>query len=293
MGNRHDTTLYLGIDGGGSTCRARLAAADGRILGEGKGGPANLRLGIMTVMQEIRLAAESALSAAGLAHIPLDQLHAGIGLAGAVLESDVAAAAPIRSLFAECKLSQDAYIACLGAHQGRDGGILILGTGSCAQVIRGQESRTFGGWGFALSDQASGAWLGHAAVRLALQAEESIVPDSALTQAISLHFGQQPTAYLRWSLDAKPADYARFAPLVFAHAADQDPHALVLLETACAEVTRFLDVLQQYQTGRLALLGGLAHLYPPFLPEPIRRLLSSPQGDAQDGALLMAGLRRA
>ena len=38
--------LFLGVDGGGTRCRARLADAAGHILGEGTAGPANIRLGI-------------------------------------------------------------------------------------------------------------------------------------------------------------------------------------------------------------------------------------------------------
>ncbi|MDE3240946.1 MAG: ATPase, partial [Paracoccaceae bacterium] len=34
--------LFLGIDGGGTGCRAAVADARGRILGRGKAGPANI-----------------------------------------------------------------------------------------------------------------------------------------------------------------------------------------------------------------------------------------------------------
>ena len=38
--------LFLGVDGGGTRCRARLADLSGKILGEGSAGPANIRFGI-------------------------------------------------------------------------------------------------------------------------------------------------------------------------------------------------------------------------------------------------------
>ena len=38
--------LLLGVDGGGTWCRARLADTAGKILGEGLAGPANIRLGL-------------------------------------------------------------------------------------------------------------------------------------------------------------------------------------------------------------------------------------------------------
>ena len=38
--------LFLGVDGGGTRCRARLTEVDGRMLGEGIAGSANIRLGL-------------------------------------------------------------------------------------------------------------------------------------------------------------------------------------------------------------------------------------------------------
>ncbi|HPE62152.1 MAG TPA: BadF/BadG/BcrA/BcrD ATPase family protein [Thiolinea sp.] len=288
MQGQDSTPLFIGIDGGGSHCRARLADRHGRILGQGCAGPANFRLGVGQVRATILECSRQALEQAGLHTTELKQLQAGIGLAGAVLEEDLALATPITTLFARCELRTDAYIACLGAHRGQAGGILILGTGSCAQIICAREVRTFGGWGFTLGDQGSGAWLGHQAVRLALLALEGIVPDSPLTRAVSADMGAEPTKFLAWSMNARPADFARFAPRVFEHAGEDDPHALALLAQASADVCRLLEVLARYRTGRIALLGGLSGAMSRWLPETIRTTLVPAQGDALDGALLLA-----
>ncbi len=52
--------FFLGVDGGGTHCRARLADSEGRALGEGTGGPANARLGSSLVMQSILTASGEA-----------------------------------------------------------------------------------------------------------------------------------------------------------------------------------------------------------------------------------------
>jgi glucosamine kinase len=288
MTQQHSTTLYVGIDGGGSTCRARVADSTGKVLGEGVAGSANIRLGLERSMTEIQRCVQLALTQAGLSHVPLKQLKAGVGLAGLVLQTDHHSAQPLKDLFADCELTNDAYIACLGAHHGQEGGILILGTGSCAQIISPQESRTFGGWGLTLADQASGSWLGREAIRLALLATEYMIPHSELTQYISQQFDHEPEAFLRWSLSAKPADFARYAPSIFQYAQEHDTYAKQLLQTACEDVVRYIRVLERYQTGHIALLGGLADLYSAYLPIDIQVLLSKPKGNALDGALLMA-----
>ena len=58
--------LFLGVDGGGTQCRARLADRAGRILGEGVAGPANLRLGLEASLAAVLDAARQCLAEAGL-----------------------------------------------------------------------------------------------------------------------------------------------------------------------------------------------------------------------------------
>ncbi|MEZ5449614.1 MAG: BadF/BadG/BcrA/BcrD ATPase family protein [Thiolinea sp.] len=179
-----------------------------------------------------------------------------------MLPEDLAQAEPLRARFASCALVTDAYIACLGAHGGQDGCILITGTGSCAQVIAQGDSYTLGGWGLQLADQASGAWVGREAVRTALLAAEDILDHSPLTDQINRQFSFSPINYLQWSLEAKPADYAAFAPLVFQQAEQGDTHALAIVQEAARFVTRMIRMLAAAKTGRIALLGGLAERYP-------------------------------
>ena len=51
--------LYIGIDGGGTGCRAREDAA-GNVLGQGATGPATTRIGVDRSMQAVRAASEAA-----------------------------------------------------------------------------------------------------------------------------------------------------------------------------------------------------------------------------------------
>lgn len=290
MDIQHSQIIYLGIDGGGSTCRARIRDLSGQILGAGRSGPANLRLGAAQVKEQILTCTHEALAQAGLADYPLNQLHAGLGLAGAVLNEDLDSSAQIQSLFASCQVNNDAYIACLGAHRGKDGAIVIVGTGSCAQVISPQASRTYGGWGFDISDQASGAWLGHLAVRETILALDDLQPRSILSEAIGIHFSQQTSEILRWSQSATPADYAKFAPMIFSTAEQGDTQAAKLVQSGCEQLTLLIRAVEQHSTGRISLLGGLADVYQRYLSTDISALLSPAQGDALDGALLTAGL---
>ena len=280
--------LYLGIDGGGTRCRARIADATGRELGEGVAGSANTRLGLANAFAEIEAATRQALNSAGLAPEAIHTLHAGLGLAGLNMDSEMAKARDYPHPFASLALASDAYIACLGAHGGRDGAILILGTGSCGCVILGKRSFTLGGWGFMLSDQGSGAALGYAALRQTLLAVEGIIPATALSRALMAKFMDSPQQAVLWADQAAPRDYAALAPIVFEHAAERDPLALDLVRKSANDAALFIQAMRARGAPRVILLGGIAEPLRPYLSEPILSSLSTPLGDALDGALLLA-----
>ncbi len=54
-------TFFLGIDGGGTGCRAALADADGLIIGQGQGGPANINTDVEGAAVNILAATAQAL----------------------------------------------------------------------------------------------------------------------------------------------------------------------------------------------------------------------------------------
>jgi glucosamine kinase len=278
----------LGIDGGGTGCRARLADTAGKVLGEGVAGPANLLLGSEVSLDAVLQATHEALAAAGLPPSSLQHTHAGLGLAGANMPEHRRAFERLALPFARAALASDAEIACLGAHAGGDGAILILGTGSQGIVHTGGRFSTVGGWGFAVSDTGSGASLGRAAVRRALLAHEGVEPASDLTAAIMQRFDSEPTKMVEWAASAKPRDWAAFARMVFEHVQRGDPVAAALAAGTALEAERLVGRLAELGARSVCLMGGLAACIAPLLPRRFDALLASPRGDALDGALRLA-----
>jgi len=84
--------LLLGIDGGGTNCRARLTAFSGKVLGESVTGPANLRLGPEQGFAAVVEAATLCLEHTGLPRKHLARIVACLALAGASEPSHLAAA---------------------------------------------------------------------------------------------------------------------------------------------------------------------------------------------------------
>jgi glucosamine kinase len=281
--------LFLGIDAGGTHCRARLVDAEGNMLGSGRAGPANLTLGVVQAHRSIMAASKQAFTAAKLGRSALWRTHAGVGVAGLDDPALARAIAARRFGFASVTLRSDAVTACIGAHGHQDGsGILILGTGSQGIVRLRGRFRRVGGWGFLLSDHGSAAVLGHAALRQALLAHEGMIAASPLTRRLMRRFGNDPARALPWARQATPSQWGALAPLVFAAAGVGDAVASQLIASAAADIARILDRMVALGARRIALVGGVADAHANHLPRRLARVLVAPQRDALAGAIDLA-----
>ncbi|WP_337011348.1 BadF/BadG/BcrA/BcrD ATPase family protein [Pantoea sp. AS142] len=278
----------LGIDGGGTQCRARLTNLQGRVLAEASGGPANVWSDYDAALICVGQLIDRVLSQAGLAPETLAQIALVAGLAGANVASVQARLASWQPACAALQVISDVEIACAGAHSGAPGAVFIIGTGSQGAAWDGERFTLLGGWGFALSDQGSGAELGRRALRLALLAHEAIISQSAFTRQLMAQFNDSPEAMLLWTRSATPADWARMVPQVFAAADAGDRHAQDLLQQTAADVGLMVRRLIALSRGSVALMGGLAKPIQRWLDDDIQARLMTPQGDALSGALILA-----
>lgn len=280
--------FFVGVDGGGTGCRARIEDATGRVLGTGIAGPAALRVGVENALREVQTACRAALADAGLSDDVLGSAYAAVGLAGigrqGALESLMRQPHPFRSVV----FTHDATIACIGAHGGRDGGIVIVGTGSVGFALAGEREIRVGGYGFPISDEGSGADLGLHAIRLALRAHDARVVSTNLTNDVMLRFHNDPFEAVAWMDKATATDYASFAPLVMRHADDGDSIARRIVRDAAEQIDELVRRLAECGADRIALLGGLASSIDPWLAPDVQRRLVAPEGDAVDGALHLA-----
>ena len=213
-------------------------------------------------------------------------MHAGAGLAGLIPGHDCLAATP--HPFASLTVETDAYIACLGAHGGADGGIMVFGTGSCGCAILAGKTVTVGGWGFHLSDHGSGARVGLEALRHSLLAHDDVIAGSALSARVLARFDGSPEAAMLWAATAEPADYGRFARLVVELSEDGDELAGALMRRAGADASRLIRALRRRGAERIALVGGFSAPLRPWLADDVLATLVEPLGDALDGALVLA-----
>ena len=279
--------LVLGIDGGGTSCRAALATASGEVLGRGRSGPANIMTDLQAARHNIVEAARLAFVDAGHDAAFIPQADAVLGLAGTNVggyKQQLLDILPFRRSLVE----SDALIALNGALGDHDGAIAIIGTGSIFMSRKGRAMQTIGGWGFMLGDLGGGARIGRDLLQETLLAHDDIHPSSPLTTSVMEHFGGDAREIVKFGASSKPADFGTFAPMVFDHAAQGDAAAKAVLARAVRDIEEALDALKLSSGQRLCLLGGLAALIAPHLSANYQALLHAPEQDALGGAVAMA-----
>ena len=282
-------THFIGIDGGATRTRARLRDAKGACLAEAAGGGSNIHVDFAVALVVMRGLISDVLNKGGLSSADHSRVAVGFGLAGLTGEADAARVVEAFRGFALARAANDATTACLGAHAGADGGLVIAGTGSAAIArVRAKET-IIGGRGFILGDDGSGAHMGLEALRAAVRAFDGLGPVSALTDEIIAEFGGDVVAMLNWARTAKPGDYGAFAPRVFKRAATRDPIALDIVRMTARGVEAHVKGAAALGAKRVALVGGIGDAVRPHLDPKIAKLLTAPLYDATDGAILLVG----
>jgi glucosamine kinase len=293
--NKHDSSdqaqFYIGVDGGGTSCRARIEDAEGRLLGQGDAGPAATRIGADRSMQSVRTASMAAAIDAGLLPAALAQTSAGVGWAGIDRKGAREALLSFPHPFRKVVYASDANVACLGAHSGRDGGIVVLGTGSVGFATAKSREFRIGGYGFPISDEGSGADLGLQAVRLALRAHDGRARPTPFLLEVMGRLGPDPITLVAWAEQATATEYASLAPVALSYAEAGDPFAEEIVAEGARHVNVLIRLLAEFGAPRISLLGGLASRLVQWLSPDVLHFLSPPEGDALAGALFLARRR--
>ena len=295
----------MGVDGGGT--RARLVGSTGSLLGQGEAGPSALGQGIEQAWRHIRQAIDNAFLAAGLATAAEADCAFGLGLAGTEVttrrERFLASAPDYRQLV----LATDAATTLAGAHAGRPGAIVAVGTGTIGLARHADGRQTSAnGWGFPVGDEGSGAWLGLHAMQIAQQAFDGRSATGALARARS---GVLPVAAVPncWPGASTPASNAtpnwhrwcsrprprtrrppRYWPPRYWLAAALLAAALLAAAVQAAAVQAIeatVAAIDPQAALPLALCGSLGRRCEPYLGAAARARCVRPAGDAIDGAL--------
>ena len=278
-------SIPIGVDGGGTSSRAALIIPDGERRLEARGGPANVS-DFDAAIANIRDLLGRLLSDSGLGPDDAGRAVIHMGLAG-IMDNAMANRAAAQFDFAQINVTDDQVTSIHGALGMRDGAVAAIGTGSFFGRQRNGSIARVGGWGSAVSDQASGTWLGTQILGETLLAHDRMAPHSPLTKALVDRF-DGAKGITAFAINAKPVDFAALAPEIVAAANSGDKVAAALMTRGSRYVALALESLGWQEDEPLCLTGGLGPAYQPWLNPGLGATCVPPIGSALDGALTFA-----
>lgn len=281
--------IFIGVDGGGTKSKLVMRDEAGNFLGSGRSGAANIRLSVDTALNSIEEAFAQALTEAKINRHDKDyHFHIGLGLAGTEVPEACTEFLARLSYFDTVRMESDAYAACLGAHEGEDGAILIVGTGVIGYKVKNGQHKRVSGWGFPYDDVGGGAWFGMHAIRYTLEWCDGRREHSPFLEAVYQSFHNSVTTIVSWADKASATEYATLAPIVTQYLAQGDRWAVELAERGGQSLCRVVEALiEGDETFPLCLFGGLASFMEPYLKANLKLNIVSRKQDATEGALLM------
>jgi len=186
----HNTSVFIGIDGGGTHSFAVAVDSSGKLLAAARAGSLNFfSSGLPTARRNLKM----------LVGLLERQLPPNIQCKRAVVGCAALFSGASKSEqeklchgilpLARTRVVSDCQTACFGATLGEPGVVIISGSGSIvlAQNEVGK-SRRVGGWGHILGDPGSAYWIALESVRAAIAAEEGLGLKTSLGRAIRRWF---------------------------------------------------------------------------------------------------------
>lgn len=302
--------FFLGVDGGGTNCRIRLADENLQTLADAGGGRSNLQIDNgEPAFRSITEGTREVFAKAGIDLAQTANTYACFGMAGGRLPSAREAFAKRAWPFAQVTVYDDIDIARAGAHGGADGAVIIVGTGSAAMALVDGKRHQAGGWGFHIGDQMSGAILGRELVRRAVEADDGLVSGSPLTQAVVDRLGGSINAVMDWSfpkaavaaapapadgtapatlLGRAPAEYGALMPMFFEYFEKGDPVARELMDQQMGYIDNYVAWFKARGVTRMAAVGGFGTRLYPLMIARYGDFIVTPQHEPLHGAVILA-----
>ena len=247
------SNYLIGVDAGGSKTHAVFFDKDRQSFA----GPANISKGIDIAYNSIIMAVDELIIGYDIKDIQI-----GIGIAGySVATNRETLEQKLLKKYPNLKLVSDGHLACLAAHSGQDGVIVICGTGVVAYYIQKGIGHQLGGFGYPHGDLGGGAWLGLEVCKRVFKAIDNIIPWSDLLKAVFAKFDDNKDEFKYWLIKATPGDLANIARSGFiVNFIKTDINAREILTQGINEILGYIKVLKKNNLS-IKLVGGVVPFY--------------------------------
>jgi Predicted N-acetylglucosamine kinase len=243
--------LIIGVDAGGTKTAAAAYSQDGRLLKEALTGFGNLLNGPEKACENIVEGIRACLvEEAAETHVYIGAAGIAAGDNKALVEKSVREAFP----FATVRVVTDSHLMLYALFEGRDGMLLISGTGSIAYSKRGEAFHRFGGWGQLLADRGSGYDIVRNAVIAMLDDYDHGRPFSPLSDKILAELDTDVFGMVKFFHSVPKGDIAALLPIIVNQAAAGDKEAAALLFSA-GEYLAYMAQELYHTTGYTRPIG--------------------------------------
>jgi glucosamine kinase len=255
--------IFLGIDGGGSKTSC-LIGDEHSVLGSGAAAGSNVvRVGEAHAKAALATAIRQACVTAKMSSSQINRTC--IGLAGAASPgvSELVRRMMAELVSGEIQVTGDMVITLEAAFGGGSGVIVIAGTGSIAYGRNAQsEIARAGGWGFAVSDEGSGHWIGRNAISSALRARDQGKNTTLFGHILKAWHLEGDEQMILAANATPPPDFAALFPVVLSAAESGDAVALEILSKAGGELAGLAEIVigrifPQTEAVPVAMSGGV------------------------------------
>ena len=263
----HNTSVFIGIDGGGTHSFAVAVDSSGKLLAAARAGSLNFfSSGLPTARRNLKMLVRS-LERQLPPNIQCKRAVVGC----AALFSSASKTEKERLChgilpLARTRVVSDCQTACFGATLGEPGVVIISGTGSIvlAQNEAGKCARV-GGWGPILGDAGSAYWIALESVKAAIAAEEERGRETSLSRLIRRRFKVKRLTEIVPVIHSPDFTKEQFAALA-GHLAQNAAHHDAVFRETCRRAGRELaaQALAAVELARLKtrplpvyLVGGV------------------------------------
>jgi glucosamine kinase len=280
--------MFLAVDAGGTSTRAVVLDASGRVFGYGRAGGGNpTSAGVTEAVTAIGVAAGQAVSPVG--HPRDRESVAVVAMAGeqgvAFVEQLTVRLAGLG--FGRVTRQPDLLGVFHSGTPASQGYAMIAGTGTVAARVRdGRLERVVGGRGWLLGDAGSGFWIGHRVARAVVEALDGQGPATALTELVLSSLAIEAelsspggrieairrmvsTVYAR-----RPVQLSELAPLAFA--AYDDPVARGILTAAADALAELVATTRADDLAGPLVVGGSVMVHGVLAAPPELRQIALP-----------------
>jgi N-acetylglucosamine kinase-like BadF-type ATPase len=234
------------------------------VLGTATSGGSNVtRVGEARAREALHAAVREACAMAKVDPAQIDGACVGLSGAGRAEVRDAVARMMAEVIGVRVQVVSDLETTLEAAFGGGPGVITIAGTGSIAygRDARGQTARS-GGWGWAISDEGSGQWVGRRAVSAALGAKDAGEDPQLLEKILKLWKLTTLDELVRSANASPPQDFSSLFPLVLAASEAGDRLAHGVLNEAGIELAALArNVIRRLFAGAgnvpVAMAGGV------------------------------------